>query len=67
MTDHINWSDICGKNDDALLTLLDGLDNILDSSLEIFLSVQVTGELEDLVTELVVREGVCDGGHEECL
>lgn len=67
MADHVDGRDVCGQDDDALAALLDGLDDVLDSSPEGLLAVEVAGEFEYLSPEGVVGEGVGNGGVVESL
>mgnify|MGYP006897281456 CR=1 FL=1 len=58
MTDDINWGDICGHDDDAFSSLFDGFDDILNSSPEVLFSVEMSGELEDLVFEGLIGQRI---------
>ena len=58
VTDNISWGDICGQNDDAFSSLFDGFDHILNSPPEVLFSIEIPGELEDLVFKGVIGKGI---------
>lgn len=61
VADDIDGGDIGGQDDYSLGALLDGLDHILHSSLEVLLAVEMAGQFEDLAAEGVVGQGGGDG------
>lgn len=67
MTNNIDGRHICSNDADSLSPLLDCLDNILDTSLQIFLSVEMSGELKDFISENIISEGVGNGCEVELL
>lgn len=48
VADDINWTDIGGNNAESSGSLLNGLNDILDSSFELFVLVQMSDQLEEL-------------------
>ena len=48
VADNINWTDVGSNDTQTSGTFLDGLDNILDSSFEFFILVQMSDQLEEL-------------------
>lgn len=67
MTDNVDWGYVCGNDTQAFAALLQRFYDILDSSFELFLLVEVPDELEQLGAHGVIREGVGDGADVELL